>query len=700
MEKLFYPESIAIAGLSSKKQNTPKIILENLIRWGYRGRIFGINPSATENEVCGIKIYKSATELPVIPDLGVILIPAKHVPPAVDDCGNGGIKRLAVLAGGFNESSEEGLILAEQLVANAKKHGIKFVGPNAFTLANTANGLCFPFVPSFKPPKGGLSLITQSGGLGIFLWNLMENENVGLAKFVSIGNKLNLDESDFIEYLGNDPETKVICLYLESIINGTKLIEAAQKINKPLIVYKANTTVAGNKAAMSHTASLSNNEDIIDSAFERAGIIRIDNFRDFITTAKAFDLPPMKGRRIFTMSPAGGIAVSMADICEKEGFDFADPGIAFYNELSEIANAGIIKFSNPLDMGDFYKSSMYPLIFSRVLENENIDGAVCVSQWPKMPSGGEDYFTDLFNTDISNPTIGAIRSSNKPLAFALYGHGPYVANIKKRLSIPIFDGPEEAIKAMKRQMSFYTKKAEGKFIPTQIDGINKTGAAEWIKYKDGVIGEESLEFLELYGIRCPKSQVVNSPDEAAIAATKIGFPVVMKVVSPDAVHKTEAGGVLVEIKSVDEAKKGFETIKNNLEAYKKNARLDGIRITEMESSGHDMFVGGVNDPSFGPVVFFGYGGIFVEVFKDVENILCPSSIEEIKCKIMRLKSYMILSGTRGQKETDIEAYASLILKVSHLMADFPEIKELDLNPVRILDRGGVVALDARMGITR
>lgn len=698
MEKLFYPESIALVGLSAKKQNTPRIILENLIRWGYRGRIFGINPSASELEVCGIKIYKSATELPEVPDLGVVLIPAKYVPPAIDDCGKGGIKRLAVLAGGFNESSEEGQKLADQLVENAKKHQIRFVGPNALTLANTANGLCLPFVPSFKPPKGGLSIITQSGGIGIFLWNIMESENVGLAKFVSIGNKLDLDESDFIEYLGNDPETKVICIYLESIVDGKKLIAAAQKINKPVIVYKSNTTEAGNKAAMSHTASLSNNEDIIDSAFERAGIIRIDNFRDFINIAKAFDLPPMTGKRIMAMSPAGGAAVSMADLCEKEGFDFADPGPDFYKEVSEIANAGIIKFSNPLDMGDVYQSDKYPVIFSRVLENKNVDGAVYVSQWPKMPSGGEDAFTAMFNTDISKATIGAIRSSGKPLAIALYGHGPYISKIKERLPMPIFDGPEEAIKSLKRQMTFHVKKAEGPFLPEIAEGIDKNAANRWISNNEGVIGEESLELLDFYGIRSPESKTVTTPEDAATTASKIGFPVVMKIVSPDAVHKTEAGGVIVGVNSEDDAVKGFKTIRKNLEAYKKGAIFEGVRITKMASSGHDMFIGGINDPSFGPVVFFGYGGIYVEVFKDVENVLAPSSLKEIKSKLERLKSFKILSGTRGGKTADIDAYASAVLRVANLLADFPEIKELDLNPVRIIDQGGVLALDSRIGI--
>lgn len=700
MEKLFYPSSIAIVGLSGKEQNNPKNILENLIRWGYRGRIFGVNPSATEYEVSGIKIYKSATELPEIPDLGVILIPAKYVPSAVDDCGMAGIKRLAILSGGFNESGEEGQKLASMMIENAKKHGIRFVGPNALTLANTANGMCLPFVPSFKTPKGGLSMITQSGGLGIFLWNLMESENVGMAKFISIGNKLDLDESDFIEYLGSDPETNVICVYLESINDGRKLIAAAQKISKPVIVYKSNTTEAGKKAAMSHTASMSNNEDIIDSAFERAGIIRIDNFRDFITTAKAFDLPPMKGKRIMAMSPAGGLAVSMADICEKEGFEFADPGSDFYRELSEIANAGIIKFSNPLDMGDIYQSDKYPVIFSRVLENQDVDGAVYVSQWPKMPAGGKDPYTAMFNTDIAKPTIAAIRSSGKPLATVVYGHGPYITKMKNRLSIPVFDGPEEAIKALKRQMTFNVKKAEGDFIPDTPEGMDRTAASAWIAKNNGVIGEESAELLDYYGIKCPKSEIAKTADEAEKIASETGYPVVMKVVSPDAVHKTEAGGVLVGIKSADEARKGFETIRNNLEAYKKGAVLEGVRITEIATSGHDMFIGGLNDASFGPVVFFGYGGIYVEVFKDVENVLCPSSINEIKSRIQRLKSYKILSGTRGGQAADIDGYAEVVLRVSQLMADFPEIKELDLNPVRILDKGGVLALDARMSIEK
>jgi len=698
MDTFFSPASLAIYGLSSKAHNTPRIILENCLRWGFRGRIFGINPATEETDVDGIRVYRRATDLPVIPDLAVLLIPARYVPEAVEDCGQAGIKRLAVQAGGFNESSDEGQQLAAALLANARKYGIRFVGPNGLTLANTAHGLCLPFVPSYPVKRGGLSMITQSGGLGIFLWNLLESEQVGMAKFASIGNKLDLDENDFLEYLGTDPETSVIGLYLESIGDGKRLISIAQQIDKPIIVYKANTTLAGSRAAMSHTASLNNNEDSIDTAFERAGIIRIDHFRDFISTTKAFALPPMRGKRIMAMSPAGGLGVVMGDLCERQGFVFADPGTAFYQELATVANAGIIKLANPLDMGDLYQIDKYPTLFGRVLGSDQVDGAVYVSQWPRMPQGGGDVFTAMFNTDISLATIGAIRSSAKPLAVALYGHGPAIAAMKQRLSIPIFDGPEEAILALKRQMTFHTRKAAGPFQPDPAGGIQQEAAQVWLREHNGVVGEEARELLALYGVPSPPSEVAKTADEAAQIAELIGYPVVLKVVSPDAVHKTEVGGVIAGIGSRQEVVQAFALIRENLERHHPGARLDGIRVTAMAADGYDMFIGGLQDPSFGPMVFFGYGGIYVEVFKDVERVLCPSSLAEIQIKVQRLQSYRLLAGMRGRKPVDTAPFTRSILNIAQLLSDFPQIVELDVNPVRIVDQGTVLALDARMRI--
>ena len=291
MEKIFYPESMVIIGLSSRAENLPRMILENLLRWGYRGKIFGLNPRSEDIYVDGIKMYKNIDDLPQVPDLAVCLIPARFIPDQVEMCGKFGIKRMAIPSGGFSEFSEEGRRLSELTLKNARKYGLRFVGPNGFTVANRANGLCLPFVPLYPPPLGEISVISQSGGLGATIWNPFIDEHLGMAKFASVGNKLDLDEVDFLEYFGKDPDTKIIFMYLENIKRGKKLVEAASAIDKPIIVLKSNTTPTGSKAAMSHTAALSNDEEVIDAAFEKAGIIRIHNFRDFIAMAKAFKLP-------------------------------------------------------------------------------------------------------------------------------------------------------------------------------------------------------------------------------------------------------------------------------------------------------------------------------------------------------------------------------------------------------------------------
>lgn len=698
MEKLFYPDSIAIVGLSSKPNNIPRLVLENLIRWGFKGRIFGINPRATDAHVDGIKMYKNVQELPAVPDLVFIMIPARLIPDEIESCGRAGIKWMAIPSGGFNELGAEGAKLSELVVQKARQYGIRFVGPNGVTVANTANGLCLPFVPSFSPPKGGLSIISQSGGVGLMLWNLMTDDNVGMAKFASIGNKLDLDEVDFLEYFGRDPETRVIGMYLESIPRGDRLMEVAAKIDKPVIVLKSNTTTAGRKAAMSHTAALANDEDIIDAAFERAGIIRIHHFNDFIAMAKAFELPPMRGKRMMVMSPAGGFTVMMADLCEESGFTFADPGAAFYDELKNSSNAGVIKFSNPLDMGDIYDTRAYPSIFYSVMHNANVDGAVFVTQWPEMPRG-EDVFYKMFHTDLSKEVAGTILSSGKPLGVCLFGLSATISRIKQNLDIPIFNNASEMIGAFKKQSDFYLKKTEEPPVYPLPGLIDIRAAKSWIQENPGVTGEESLELLHQFGIACAESAVADDAADAKALAARIGYPVVMKIVSPDAIHKSEAGGVITDIQHVGMIDGAFERIRENLYRYKASARFEGVRVMKQVGEGYDMFIGGKRDPSFGPVVFFGYGGIYIEVFGDTASVLCPSDTREIAAKVRKLKSCRILEGTRGKGAGDIPGYVAMIERVTHLLHQCPQIVELDINPVRVLSDGaGVIALDARVRI--
>jgi acetate---CoA ligase (ADP-forming) len=697
MEKLFNPDSIAIIGISSKPNNIPKLILENLLRWGYMGRIFGINPRSDEVHVNGIKMYREVGELPIVPDLVVALVPARFVPGVIEACGQFGVKRMAIPSGGFNELGEEGKKLADRAVELSKQYGIIFVGPNAVTIANTDNGLCLPFVPSYSPPRGGLSIISQSGGVGLMFWNFLTDENIGMAKFASIGNKLSLDEVDFLEYFGRDPLTKTICMYLESIPRGKDFIETASRINKPIIVLKANRTEAGRRAAMSHTGALQNNDDIINSAFERAGIIRVDDFTDFISVAKTFELPPLRGKRIMVMSPAGGCTVMMADMCEEMGFEFADPGEKFYTDLKSFANAGVINFSNPLDMGDIYDPVMYTHIFYSVMHNDNVDGAVYVSQWPHMPRG-EDVFYRMFHTDLSKETIGTILSSGKPLAACLFGLSKTISRIKQSISMPVFNSIREMLIAMKKQYEYYSRPQKCISIKTP-DSIDFKSAKKWVETHKGTSGEEAFELLSCFGINNLKSGVAADERGAVDIANRIGYPVVIKVISPDALHKSEAGGVELDIKSDDELKLAFIRIKENLYKYKKDAVFNGCRITQMAGAGYDMFAGGACDASFGPVVYFGYGGLYIEVFHDVQSVLCPSNGSEIEGKLKRLKSYSVLKGARGKRAGDINGYIDIIERVSHLMATFPQIKELDLNPVRVLADGtGVVALDVRVGI--
>ena len=700
MDKLFYPESIALFGLSANPNNIPKAILENMLRWGYLGRIFGVNPKVTVSNVDGIKMYQHAGDLPIVPDLAVVLIPAKYVPETVENCGKLGIRNIAILSGGFNEYSQEGRELSKCTIDNAEKYGIRFVGPNCVGVANTANGVCLPFQPLFKPPQGGLSIITQSGGIGLFLWNLMANENVGLAKYVSIGNKLDLDEVDFLEYFGRDSESKVIALYLESISRGRELIEAAVQIDKPILILKANTTRAGKRAAMSHTAAISNDEDIVNCAFERAGIIRIKNYSDFIAVAKVFDLPPMRGKRLMLMSPAGGMAVHLADLSEKAGFEFADPGVDFYQGLKEFSNAGVINFSNPLDMGDIYDAKMHAHIFYSVLHNENVDGAVYVTQRPRMPRE-DDIFYRFFHTDISKETIGAIQSSGKPLSVCLYGPADTIAKIKRNLTLPLFNTPEETIFALKAQADYSSFKNRPLFKTQLSDGFDIESLQRWIDKKKGVIGEEALEMLAHCGLPVAESYSASTPEEAVKYAQHIGYPVVMKVISPDAVHKSEAGGVIVNLSDDNSVRKAFDQIRANLFHYKKEALFNGVRVMKMAGEGVDMFIGGTHDDSFGPVAFFGYGGIYIEVFNDVQSVLCPSNHDEIEDKVLRLKACKILQGIRAKEKGDISAFINAIERVSHLMARFPAIRELDINPLRVFNHGaGVAALDARIRLEK
>ncbi|MCW7752839.1 acetate--CoA ligase family protein [Desulfobotulus sp. H1] len=701
METMFNPQSLVIFGLSAKQDNVPRLILENLLRWGYRGRILGVHPGGKETQVAGITMYQDVEELPIVPDLAVLLIPARFVPDMVKNCGRFGIRRMALLSGGFNELGEEGELLASRAVAHAKEYDVRFIGPNCLALANTRSGLCLPFVPIHKPPTGGFSMISQSGGLGIFHWNHLKNENVGLAKFASIGNKLDVSEVEVLEYLGKDPDTRIIGMYLESVTEGRALVEAAKKIDKPILIYKASVTQAGQQAAMSHTAALASDEGVMDSACKEAGIIRLHRFEDFIDVSKAFELPPLRGNRLMVMSPIGGGCVMMADNCENNGFVMADPGTAFYEDMQKKGNAGIIQFSNPLDLGDVYDMNHYASIFHGVMHSDGVDGAVYLSQWPDMPKTGEkDVFTKLFQTDVSREAIGAVRSSGKPLGAVLWGRSSTLDTIKQNLGYPLFNTPEGMIYGLAMQRDFYAKRLALAGEGNRPSAFCTNEVKKLIGQHTGDVGEDFLDVLSSHGIRVPESRMAVSEDEAVAVAEAMGYPVVLKVVSPDALHKSDVGGVKVGLRDGAAVARAHGEIRDALKKHLPLARFEGVRVVAMAQEGHDMFVGASQDPSFGPVVFFGYGGVFVEIFKDVDSLICPTTPEKVEDRLFALKSYALLEGARGGMKVDTRAFCQLVAKVSLLVAAHAEVVELDLNPVRIFKDGSVMTLDARARVVR
>jgi len=699
MDKFFNPKSIVIFGLSEKKDNIPGYILKNTLRWGYKGKIFGVTPGITTDSIGGVSVFQTIQELPVVPDLAVMLIPAKFVATAMEECGKFGINRVAVLAGGFNESGESGNTRAEEIVKIADRYNIRFMGPNGLTVANAHSGICLPFLPHKKMKKGGFSLISQSGGLFFILWNLMNDHNLGMAKFASIGNKLNIDEADLLEYLGNDPETEVIGLYLENVKDGKRLLNVAEKINKPIIALKSNRSKAGARAAMSHTASMSNNDEIIDSAFEKAGIIRVEHIHDLISVVKAFGLPPMRGNRVMVMTPGGGSAVMMADLCEKNGFEFSDLGKEFYDKLKGYTNAGdIINFSNPLDMGDIYNITVYPKIFHAVLNNENVDAVIYGHARPLFPEKETSIFKKMFHTDISKEITGAMLSAGKPVAVSFSASAPTLFKIRQSIDYPIYERAEAVIVALRKQSDFYARQAKKKDVGIiDVNNFDREVVSSSIKNFEGNIGEEFLDTISTIGIQVPLSKVAKTEEEAIKSAKSIGYPVVLKVVSKEILHKSDAGGVITGIANEEELRQSYKKINSDVHKFKRNATIEGIRVSQMAEPGVDMFVGAMRDESFGPVVVFGYGGIYTEIFKDINRVLCPASFAEIKDKLKKLKCYEILQGARGNFKYDIERFVDVVKRVADLMEMFPEIIELDLNPVRVF-KDGAIALDARAAI--
>ncbi|MBU4194503.1 MAG: CoA-binding protein [Actinobacteria bacterium] len=455
MDKMFYPESVAVVGASTNPRNMGRNIVQNLESWGFSGDVYPVNPRG--EDVLGFPGYSSLEEIPGAVDMVVAFVPARVVPDVMDQCAAKGVRRMAVPSGGFSEFGESGDELTKLVREKAREHGIRFVGPNGLTIINNENGLCLPFLTLKKMPLGGISIISQSGGVGLSLLMFLDNTGTGFNKFVSVGNKVDMDEVDFLEYLGRDPGTGVICMFLESIARGREFTRAVSSTDKPVFVYKANTTEVGARTAASHTAALANDDAVLEGVFRQENVIRVRSIKRLVGLARAFELPPMRGNKIAVVSQAGGYTVIAADEAYRRGFEFSEFSPRMLDGFKEYVRSDVIRLGNPLDLGDVHSSDAIVFTLDRIMAQENVDGVVAVLL-RRAHSEYKGAYSEL-SREMYGDIGKVIKKYNKPLSLGLMTQCDYLRDVQGRMDFPVFESPEEAVEALAVLRDYHRSRA-------------------------------------------------------------------------------------------------------------------------------------------------------------------------------------------------------------------------------------------------
>jgi acyl-CoA synthetase (NDP forming) len=694
MREIFYPTSIAVIGVSAKPTNLGRNIVANLVEYGFEGIVYAVGPSGGMIETR--RIYRSVGDIPDHVDLAVIFTPAQTVPVILEECGKKGIRWAIIETAGFREYTEEGSKLEDEISRIAEEYGIQFVGPNCIGAINMENGMCVPFPRLTKFVKlGDVSMITQSGGVGMSALNLMANEGLGLNKFVSVGNMLNIDAEDMLEYLITDEGTGLIFMYLESIRDGRRLMDIARKSSKPVVIFKANIGELGKNIAQSHTASLASDDKIVEAAFHQAGIIRVNSATTVGNNLKILGLPPMRGKNLAIISRSGGHAVIAADATELAGFNLGHFPESFLREIEQHFRASVIRLTNPLDLGDLFDLDVYAQIFEQTLQLDDVDGIVFLHT---SLSESEN----LTSRKLLDRMINLVEKYDKPVAYYISAAAEEVNYLKQNYDFPIFTQVVETIRALEKSHHYYVRstkirtKAE---IPTY--KVNRKEVQELIagakaEQRDLLISE-ALDVLEHYDISTVPSVIAKTVAEAQSAADQIGYPVAIKIVAEQISHKSDVGGVQLNLRNSTAVAEEYEDMMVRIHQAYPEAKLDGVLVQPMVTGGRELILGGRQDPQFGPIVLVGLGGIFVEIFEESIVRVAPLARRTAVEMIETLRGYQILAGARGHKAVDIEAVVETLLHLSQLLMDFPEIKELDINPLRVFYEGeGCRALDGRI----
>jgi acetyltransferase len=697
LNSILSPGAVAVVGATNRANSIGLAVFTNLLKGGYKGILYPVNPGA--KSVASVKAYPSIRDIPDPVDMAVLIVPPEFIPQVIDEAAEKGVKGLVVITAGFKEIGGDGILLEKQIKEQIRRRDMRMVGPNCLGVINTAPDVSMNASFAQRMPKpGNIAFISQSGALCTAVLDHAEARNIGFSKFVSFGNKADVNEVDLLRYLQNDPQTEVIAMYLEDITDGRAFIESARVIEKPILVVKSGRSPEGAKAAASHTGSLAGSDITYDALFCQSGIIRVDTMNDLFDSAFAFAHQPVpRGRRIAIVTNAGGPGIMATDAAIRNGLTLAK----FSKETTEEVLRHVPKtanVSNPIDTIGYAPHDHFGAVIRAVLKDDNVDGAVVML----TPAA----ITDILETAQIIPKV--TDDTDKPVLCSFMG----VVDVSKGVEylqqhgVPVYAFPENPMRAMAHMAEYGAVRQETHREVKHVVA-DKDAAARIIEDKlknlDSyrMTEKEARALLACYGFPLLKSVLLKSKDEIDAAANEVPFPVAMKISSPEVIHKFDVGGVMLSIDSVESAKRAYQKIIDNVKAANPSARIDGILMERMAGKGVEVILGASRDPRFGPVCMFGLGGTFVEAIKDVTFRLAPMWEVSAENMIQSIKGYKVLTGIRGMAPSDIESVKDCILRLSQMVSEHREIDELDINPLIVFAEGkGCMAADARILLSR
>lgn len=688
MKGLFSPKTIAVIGASREAGKVGFTVFDNL-KSSYRGKVFPVNPNT--DQILGEKTYPTVQEIEGKVDLAVICVPAKIVPKVLESCGKKNVKYVIVISAGFSEAKRGGKELEEELEKIIKKHNMRLLGPNCLGVINNFNNLNASFASSDPVAKYRVGIFSQSGAMGAAMLDYANGNSFGFSYFVSLGNKMDISEIDLLEYWANDNNVAVGVGYLEDIKDGAAFLSAAKKFvsQKPLVILKGGMSKTGEKAANLHTAALAQDEVVFRAAMEEAGVILAENMEDLFELSVSFAVNPLpKGRRLAIISNAGGPSVVAADACDGEKVSLAKLSSHTIHYLASHTEAASIE--NPIDLRGDASSGDFKAALSCCQKDRNVDGILVIATPQAM--------TEI--DAIAWETVRSKKDGQKPIYVNFIG-GARVSEASATCrdnGVAVFFFPERAVRAFRFQADYEKKK--GRILKKEKPHKNHKAAASIIRFSGGKMSYGQISsLLSLYDIKMAETDLVKSEKEAEKMFSRFEGPVVMKISSPDVSHKTDVGGVVLGVMTKEGAKKAYQDIIKNVKRHLPEAKIDGVTMMESAKEGIELILGGKRDKMFGPVVMFGFGGIYVELISDFAVALGECNERKARELIGKTVVSKIIEGYRKDTEYNVRGLTRAIIGMSKLISSHPEISSIEINPLILEENGrGVVGLDAKISL--